>query len=161
MSKGGHWPPLLISVLAKVVVLQRFLDESQVIFRGLAERKAQFSVVPSQLRHGGFDRDRIHLAKKHIEEGFQPDLQPTGGLVVSVLTVTGQLPHLLGDEIGSNGNDAFAAQGADGDRLVIIAGPDVKIRGADSASALNGGEVSAGLLGPQNVGVTGEGGIPR
>ena len=61
--------------------------------------------------------------------------------------------HLSREDVGRDGDDPHAPQGADGHRLVIVAGPDVEVLQAQVPGPLDVPQVSGGLLGADDVGV--------
>ena len=120
---------------------------------GLTQRQAKGTGFPAHEVQSGFDRDGIHLAEEGVAQGLEGYLQLSGGSKVVLQAQLHQLVHLGGDDIGRYGDDAFAAQSADGNGFIIVAGPDVKVRRAETADALHGAQVPGGLLDAQDVAV--------
>lgn len=76
--------------------------------------------------------------KRASHRGLRATCSSPGGSKVVLQAQFHQPVHLGGDDIGRHGDDAFAAQGADGNGFIIVAGPDVKVRRAETADALHG-----------------------
>ena len=104
---------------------------------GLAQRQAKGTGFPAHEVQRGFDRDGVYLAEEGVAQGLEGDLQFSGGGKVVLQAQLHQPVHLGRDDVGRHGDHPFAAQGADGNGLVVVAGPDVKVRGTEAADALH------------------------
>ena len=67
--------------------------------------------------------------------------------------------HLRWQNIGHHGDDALAAQCADGDRLVVVAGPDGEIFRTQVHRPLDGSQIAGCLLDAVDIRVFGQRGI--
>ena len=70
-----------------------------------------------------------------------------------------QAAHLRREDVGRDGDDPLAPQGADGSGLIVVAGPDGEILGAEAPGPLDVSQVSRRLLDADDVRVFRQGGV--
>lgn len=97
------------------------LNELQVFLAGLAQRPGEGDRLPSHEVQRGFDRVGFTSQKRASHKGLEGDLQFSGGSKVVLQAQLHQPVHLGRDDVGRHGDHPFAAQGADGNGLVVVA----------------------------------------
>ena len=134
-----------------------FLLQAAVFFQGGAEfgavvfgkgrqgQTAGAGVVAQQV-HGFLHGDGVHVAEQDIAQLQHFQLQCGRFGAFPVEPQLANVVGLPGGHMGQHGDDALAAQGQQGDDLVVVAGVDVQLVAAQGCDLRHLADVAAGFL---------------
>ena len=113
--------------LDEACCLQSLFDLLLVGVAGFHQRQAALAGLPAQHVHGVLHRDGVHLAEQCIGQRQHFQLQVACLGSVTVKEGLAAVVHQLRLDVGDDADDALAAEGQQGDHLVVVAGVDVQL----------------------------------
>ena len=125
----------------------------QILVGDVAQGQTQGTSLHAHQVHGCLDGDGVDLDEQGVDQVHIGDLKLGGILKLSLQAQMGHLDHDLGDDVAGHRDDPLGTQGHHRDHLVVVAGPDVEVIGAEEPGVGQQGEVAGGLLHAVDLGI--------